>query len=187
MKINFIIEPSDYFDHPHNSTLTNERCIEVPIGLRFLDAFQQDNFIEVGAVLPYYIKASHKCIDPTDKLSSIKEYAENINYKGMSVLSISTIEHIGHGDYGLHKKEDHAAEVLLKIHNESHRYLISWPIGYNKKLDSYTKESNMFEYIFHKRIDHNNWILSKDESVFNTEYGAPFKCGNAVIWVYKNL
>lgn len=188
MTIDFSIRPSDYFDHPHNSTLTNERCIEVPIALRFLDSFQRRyNILEVGAVLPYYTPCRHECVDPVDIAASRKDYAENISYAGLSVLSISTIEHIGNGDYGLPKKEGQAQEVLLKIHNESDRYLISWPIGFNKKLDSYVKESDCFQYVFHKRVSGNEWILSDDQSVFNTKYGTPFRCGNAIIWVFKNL
>jgi len=185
--MDFSIKPDDYFDHPYNSTSTNERCIEVPIGIRFLNLFREDNLIEVGAVLPHYVKSNHDCIDPVDPIASKKEYAENINYTDSSVLSISTIEHIGHGDYGLPKKENQAQEVLLKIYKQSSKCLISWPVGYNRDLDSYVKKNSLFKYVFHKRTKQNEWVLSTSQSVFDTEYGTPFHAGNAIIWVYKNL
>lgn len=185
--MNSIFDVKYYFNHPHNKTIINERCIEIPIALRFLDSFKDDNFIELGAVLPYYIKSDHPVVDPIDRASTIKDYAENIDFSNKSVLSISTIEHIGRGDYHMKKVDGLAQEVLFKIYNASKACLISWAVGYNKPLDSYVQNSNQFNYIFHQRVEANRWVVSEETHNFNAQYGNPFQNGNAVLWIYKNL
>jgi len=186
-KINSIFDIKYHFNHPHNQTIVNERCVEIPVALRFLDLFSNDDFIEVGAVLPYYIKSTHPVIDPVDKASTIKDYAENLDFSNKSVLSISTIEHIGRGDYNIKSQNNLAQEVLKKIYNASKSCLISWAIGYNKPLDSYVKNSNEFNYIFYQRVEVNKWITSQCDSNFNAKYGTPFHNGNSVIFIYKNI
>ena len=118
-KIHSIFGIKYYFNHPHNQTIVNERCVEIPVALRFLDLFKSDDFVEVGAVLPHYIKSNHTVIDPIDNTSTNKDYAENVDFSNKSVLSISTIEHIGRGDYNIKRKNDLAQEVLKKIYNVS--------------------------------------------------------------------
>lgn len=187
MNFNFNVNPNEYFIHTHNSTATNERCVEIPLGIRFFNAFQDDNFVEVGAVLPYYTNFNHCCIDPVDNKATKKEYAENVNFDNLSVLSISTIEHIGRGDYRLPVNRGLAEQTLSKIVNESKRCLISWAIGYNKPLDDFVKNSKDLNYTFHRRTHYSKWDVSNDSSTFNTRYNHPFNNGNAIIWVYKNL
>ena len=43
----------DYFKHNYNQTWTNERHIEVSLGIYFLNKFNFD-CIEIGAVMPHY-------------------------------------------------------------------------------------------------------------------------------------
>jgi hypothetical protein len=176
-----------YFNHPHNETIINERCVEIPVALRFLDLFKNHDFLELGAVLPYYIKSNHPVVDPMDRASTIKDYAENIDFSNKSVLSISTIEHIGRGDYNIKEVDGLAQDVLSKIYNKSKACLISWAVGYNKPLDSYVQNSNQFDYIFHQRVEANKWIVSMEKSNFDAKYGEPFYNGNSVLWIYKNL
>ena len=182
-----IFDINYYFNHPHNQTIINERCVEIPVALRFLDIFKDDDFIELGAVLPYYIKSNHPVIDPIDQASTIKDCAENIDFSNKSVLSISTIEHIGRGDYHMKKVDGLAQEVLSKIYNTSKTCLISWAVGYNKPLDSYVRNSNEFNYIFHQRVEEDRWVVSEGLHNFDAHYGKPFHNGNAVLWIYKNL
>ena len=42
----------DYFKHNYNQTWTNERHIEVSLGIYFLNKFRFD-CIEIGAVMPH--------------------------------------------------------------------------------------------------------------------------------------
>ena len=181
-------EVTYYFDHPRNTTLINERAVELILSLRYID-LTKGELIEVGAVTPYYIKSNHECIDPTDPKATTKDFAENYDYRNKNVLSISTIEHIGRGDYNLEKNEILAFNTLNKIYEESKSCLISWPIGYNKFLDNITKNNlNKFNYFFYvKRNQDPLWELVNDEEGFNFNYGSPFAAANSIIFITKGI
>jgi hypothetical protein len=52
------------------------------------------------------------------------------------VLSISTIEHIGIGDYGLPVDNSLVHKAFQKIFKESPSFLITVPTGYNEVMDN---------------------------------------------------
>ena len=187
--LNIGIKPIDYFDHSYNNTLINERSVELVLGFRYIE-LTGENLLEVGAVTPYYYKLDHKCLDPTDHKATISSLAEDHDYKNKNVLSISTVEHVGMGDgFGLPEQKDLAFEVLRKIHHESKSCLVSWPIGYNQVLDSAVKDNlEEFQHFFYTKTSKKpKWKLIKDKSGFDSKYDSPFKAGNTVIFITKNL
>jgi hypothetical protein len=180
-KINYL------FNHPHNETILNERCVEIPLGLKYID-FVEGDLIEVGAVTPYYIKSNHDCLDPTDKKANIKKLAENYDFTKKNVLSISTLEHIGVGDYKLKKETNLAYEVTLKIYKESKTCLIGWPIGYNYNLDKTVKENiDNYNYMFYIKTGNYTWEYVNGLKGFSYKYNYPFKKGNSIIFLYKGF
>jgi hypothetical protein len=184
-----IYEITQLFDHEHNNTIANERAIEIPLALRYLSEMNGD-LVEVGAVTPYYSTSNHKVIDPMDKKSTIKSRAEDYDFTDENVLSISTIEHIGRGrkKYEKPKIKDLAFKVLKKICKESKSCLLSWPMGYNTELDKKVKQNiDDFDYFFYHKKENKEWALSKDLKYFNSKYGKPFRWGNSVIFITKNL
>ena len=212
----FDIDIPNYYNHSYNNTITNERAVEIPLGFKFLEIFDY-NLIEVGAVMPYYmntIPKNYKCLDPVDKKATIKEYAEKFDFRDKTVLSISTIEHIGMGQYGLQKGGPTSYEVFNKIYNECKYCLISWPIGFNKELDNYfKKELQNFNYFFYNRkykypilkkfniegyfswvkrpfkgrLIKPKWKLEFNKNSLNNKYGRPFQNGNSVIFIIKGF
>ena len=172
------------FDHPYNGTINNERAVEIPLAFRYIDYVNGD-LIEVGAVMPYYSSFPHECIDPADKKANRKEFAQNCDYTNKNVLSISTIEHIGQGDYKLTKDPGSAVPILQKIYQESKSCLLTWAIGYNKDLDDAARSD--FGHFFIVRSGNLQWDIVEDETGFNHEYGKPFIYGNSVIVIYKNV
>ena len=182
-------EITSYFDHPHNATLTNERGVELVLGFRYIDLVKGE-LIEVGAVTPYYRQLTHICLDPVDPKATVKDFAENYDFTNKNVLSISTIEHIGRGDYRLEKNEILAFNVLNKIYDESKSCLITWPIGYNKCLDNLVKDNlSKFNYFFYvKRSQHPpHWEVVANEEGFNFSYGSPFGAGNSAMIISKGI
>lgn len=177
-----------YFNHPYNKTRINERAVEVPISINFADKFSE-NLIEVGCVLPYYFDSNHEVIDLVDEHpKSKKEDAVNFNYSGRNVLSISTVEHVGSSDYGIEEKEQNAAVKLCqKIFSESLNYFITWPLGYNKNLDSWAIGLNDSLFITRQSDNKLNWKQKKTEelSLEDKEYGT-FCCANSII-ILTNL
>jgi hypothetical protein len=173
----------EYFDHPHNNTRINERTVEIPISFNFLDKIK-DNLVEVGCVTPYYRECSHEVIDLTDDHPKSKKVdAVQYNFDDKNVLSISTVEHVGLSDYGIQAKEDNAAiQLCEKIINTSLKYFITWPLGYNKILDSWA--FNLKNSLFISRRDDNKYLWKQKEVTELTEdnkvYGS-FHCANSII------
>jgi len=123
----------------YNSIMT-ERCVEIAIAKNWLNSIDGE-VIEIGAVTPYYLpRAVNEICDPYDPHSkvSIKESMFKLDLRQKNVLSISTIEHVGTGEYGLQINEgETAVNALLKILKESKKCLITFPVGANAELDNY--------------------------------------------------
>ena len=186
--MNFEIAQREYFDHPYNDTINNERAIEIPLALRYIEKVKDlDTFIELGAVLPYYFEnLKHSCIDPVDSKATISDYAENINYFKKHVLSISTLEHIGTNDYGLKANfKVNPYEVLKRIYEDCSSCLISWPIGYNSSLDDDFFNLDQFDCTCFIRINHNKWEEVQKNKLKLVKYNFPFCFGNGLVFVYK--
>lgn len=178
-----------YFDNPHNNTRINERTVEIPISLKFLE-FNLKNLIEVGCVTPYYHECSHEVIDLTDDHPKSKKIdATQYNFKDKNVLSISTVEHVGLSDYGNEIKENNAAIILCeKIIKDSLNYFITWPLGYNKVLDSWAFE-NKRGYFISRRDDNKYLWIEKNQNELtedNKVYGS-FHCANSIIILTNSL
>ena len=194
LKFDISINEDEYFKHSHNQTEKNERSIELVLCFRYVDTLK-GNLIEIGAITPYYRTISHHCLDPIDKKATIKDFAETYDFTDKNVLSISTIEHIGLGDYNLEKNEGLSYDVLCDLYQKSKTCLISLPIGYNKYLDDKIMSNlDEFEYFFYVRESmliplgrHTSWKLINDESGFNFTYNRNPKSANSVIFIIKGI
>jgi hypothetical protein len=198
------ILPRDYLDHSYNQTLKNERCIEVPLGRRWVEGLNNtSNLIEVGAVLPYYQSTDHKVVDLYDEKATLTADVMDVDYTGMNVLSISTIEHIGTTDYtegwgGVTERtvvdENAAILALKKILDESESCFITIPIGYNSPLDGWLRDNvhllNCFPYEKIQHYDKSVWppalspvweFMIEDEEAFDALYFSPYPSANVVL------
>lgn len=163
----------DYFKHNYNQTWTNERHIEVSLGIYFLNKFKFD-CIEIGAVMPHYDYIAKLVIDPRDDYQNCyKINALDYSYFNENVLSISTIEHFKIDEFN--RTDYDSITCLCKIINESKNYLITWPIGYNKILDNYIKSSNISRFIIKRKNVENEWEIDDDITNFNYIYNYPTK------------
>lgn len=161
------------FESEHNCGFKNdrmtERGFELALARDVVGAWKssgEQSIIEVGAVTPYYFPGMIKDIlDAYDshELVNYKMDLLDYDFTGKNVLSISTIEHVGTGDYNLEKKED-AVFALNKLLKESKHCLITWPIGYNKKLDKYVLDNLEDTYLecYYRGIFDNCWKREQD-------------------------
>lgn len=141
------------FENPYNcfshEMRMSERGVELALMKRYLRDIS-DTVTEVGAVSPYYFDDEKitEIVDPADehwKVTNHKSIFEmDLNMK--NVMSISTIEHIGTGDYGLEKGES-AVDALEKIMRESKSYLVTFPYGYNSELDRWVLDNHDLECV----------------------------------------
>lgn len=172
---------------PPNIKLT-ERAIELAIAKEWLK-MNKENIIEVGAVTPYYFPRVIKdIIDPTDKhkLVNIHKSVFEVDLRGKNVLSISTVEHIGTGDYD-YIEHAHGIDAICKIMKESNHCLITYPIGYNAKLDRWTEKhfNNKHIMAYSSGRWNNNWIRRLDKGVLKTKYRYTDFCASAIIIIEK--
>jgi hypothetical protein len=124
---------------PYLATHT-ERSVELAVADYWLSLVPANEVTEIGAVTPYYWpRRVSDIVDPTDAhpLVARREGIETIDLTGRSVLSISTFEHIGRGDYGLTADLPAAGRALDKLFQQSQRFLVTFAAGYNSWLDEH--------------------------------------------------
>lgn len=163
-----------------------ERKAEMPLAAWFLEQFDHD-VIEIGEVCPCEIgDVKHTVYDyGPAKETTIRMDASDVDYTGKNVLSISTIEHVGNGDYGYAREDKKAINLLKKMIDQSNNYLITFPIGYNREFEKDITDSAI-QYIIIERDGNSNWtqVDNKDFSCYN--YNSPYSAGNAIC-VFTNM
>lgn len=183
-----------YFFHAFNCgwppLRTTERSVELAIADHWLNkiALRTNQTYEIGAVTPYYWPGRvSKVIDPADEHSAVtrRDSLFDEDFTGYDVLSISTVEHVGLGDYGLTEARS-AFESILKITSEASACLVSYPVGYNKELDSEIRDSSElagFQLSGLVRTGNYTWQQTDVHSALEYPYGPEW--ANAIIVIEK--
>ena len=151
------------FEHLYNCGFNtqrmSERCIEIAIMQEWLKA--KKNVVEIGAVSPYYFPGYiEEIVDPADRhvLVTERKSVFDVDLRGKNVLCISTVEHIGTGQYGVSEKRD-AVMAIRKILDESAHCLITTPIGENPLIDEYLRDNYLDEntFVYYRNFVGNKW------------------------------
>ena len=152
---------------PTEGFRSSERAIEVPLAIDFLShCVKDDSVVELGCVLPYYIlkHQNHVVYDLADhhpdnvrmdiRLLTADELSGN-------VISISTLEHIGTGEYGIETGDVSAVDVLKRILANAKSYFITFPLGCNPSLDVFVANAtNLNEkYVTRTAANPNDWMV----------------------------
>lgn len=171
-----LVESSAY--HDCKSRRMTERALELSFLLDELEKWNMEShvnpIVEVGAVTPYVFPGLIKdIVDAADPHTLVNRKVDlfECDFHNQNVVSISTIEHVGTGEYGLEKRSG-APEALEKIYNESKHCFITWPIGYNIVLDKFVYENYKSIVEVYKRGKYDNlWTkVASTVDVFNTPY-----------------
>jgi hypothetical protein len=116
-----------------------ERVVELAVAHSWLNLINDDVW-EIGAVTPYYWpKRVSAVIDPTDAHPQVTDRRSmfEADFSGRTVLSISTLEHIGTGEYGHSPHGESVSRAFEKLFCESPTFLVTVPLGYNLTMDHY--------------------------------------------------
>lgn len=157
--------------HLHNCGYENERMsersIEVAMAQEWLK--HNDEVIEVGAVTPYYYPGEVKdVVDPADEhyFVNIHESIFDVDLSSRNVLCLSTVEHIGTGQYGVGETRN-AEMAIEKILAECNHCLITTPIGENPLVDSYLKKHYKDDnlVVYYRRFYGNNWNIANKQEI----------------------
>lgn len=130
------------FCHVHNcgwppSRMT-ERSVELGLADRWL-AHVQEPVVEVGAVTPYYWPGRvHRIVDPADDHPQVTDLVSlfAVDFTQVNVLCLSTLEHIGTGEYGLARDAQGPLDALAHLTAACRNYLITVPFGQHREIDA---------------------------------------------------
>lgn len=122
--------------NPANGT---ERAVELALADRWLSAAPADRVVEVGAVTPYYWPGRvRRVADPADRHPAVTDPVpvERLDLTGRAVLSLSTFEHIGSGEYGLAPDPAALRAAVDQLCRQAESFLVTVPTGYAPGADA---------------------------------------------------
>lgn len=178
----------EYFLHPYNTTWRNERSVEIPIVLDLMRNHEPEKVLEVGNVLPHYVKKS--CHTVVDKFEGGKNVVmeDIVHYRSLHkydlIVCISTLEHVGFDETPQEENKHRlAVETMRSLLSPNGKMIVTVPWGYNPALDSDLLSGRLgFDRIgILKRVDHEDWIEAGWEDIQDVRYGSPYRAANALL------
>jgi len=133
-----------------------ERSIELALADRWLATYP--NTVEIGAVTPYYWPGRvGTVVDPGDSHPNVTDTCSLFDYDATrrTVLCVSTVEHVGTGEYGLPTLGQGPPEAIQHIMRADH-YLITLPSGWNPLADV-VFETPWLHARYLARVSGNTW------------------------------
>jgi hypothetical protein len=167
--------------------IITERRIELPLVKLFLELYNnKKDLVEIGCVTPYFLETTHKVYDLKDNHNKcIHKNASEINLNNLYLLSISTVEHFDVGDYNI-KQSDFLDpyDWIINCTNNTNKYLITFPIGFNIKLDNRILNSNInVSFLSRDSEKSKNWIQKEKNQLTDKDiiYDKTFQtCANTL-------
>ncbi len=184
-----------YFVHQHNCGWPpgrmTERCVEMALADRWLNDPKRTNVIEIGAVTPYYWpKRVESVVDPGDDhpLVTSKTSMMDLDLVGRHVLAISTLEHVGSGEYGQPPQPDEVMSAFRKLFREAEAFLVTVPLGYNPTLDRQMRQPDWIpgdvslNFLVRSPEGGNQWHQTDRPSEVESRYGPLGVDGSRASW-----
>lgn len=177
------------FDHTHNVTWSNERCVEIALAADHLLQFQGRPILEVGNVMSHYSLISHEVLDKFEQAAGVinVDIVEfNPGKKYDLILSISTFEHIGYDDAADGTSANKIIQAIASCRSllaSGGRLVLTVPLGYNPDLDELIQSGKLGESRagFLKRTSRREWQEIPRATALEARYGSPFPYGNAIM------
>jgi len=152
------------FCHAYNcgwpTARMSERAVELAVADSWLDHDDRALLVEIGAVTPYYWPGRvSRIVDPFDSHRRVTDKCSlfDVDFSGMDVVSISTLEHIGLGDYVKPKVAETAQAAFEKISREASRYFVTVPYGVNPAADEFFFSGSLPAARYLVRNPTDNW------------------------------
>ncbi len=177
-----------YLTHYYNATWRNERAVELPLVMAFLEDLRpRARLLEVGNVLSHYVEASHTVVDkfeltPGVVNEDILDYGQPKTFD--AIVSISTLEHVGWDETP--RDSERAERALAHMRSllvDGGRLFLSFPLGYNPALDHLVFDNRLgfrrTHYLQRVSAD-NRWREADISGLTNARYGDPYGSANAI-------
>ena len=136
---------TEYFLHKYNTTWRNERSVELSAAKHFLMNHTNESLLEFGNVLEHYkLGTPDIVIDLYEKGSRVTN-VDIVNFhsndKFSSIVSISTIEHVGWDETPQSPTKTRIAlDRLISLLSPGGVLLITAPTGHNPFLDEMIRD-----------------------------------------------
>jgi hypothetical protein len=184
-----------FFLHHHNCghdpSAATERTVELAVADYWLEKKTGLDIIEIGAVTPYYWPGRiNRVVDPADQHPRVTDRLpiDDVVLSNNAVLCLSTLEHIGSGEYGLPADSAAMKNALIKMTNEATSFLISIPVGYSQASDSIIFNSPRIKgvnYYFVKRTDNPPYWHGEKGIGTRCRYGTRGLMADAVVFLER--
>jgi hypothetical protein len=181
-----------YFTHHYNCgwhpASGTERTVELALADAWLTLARLSTVVEVGAVTPYYWPGRvNRVIDPADDSPMVTDRVSmlDFNLNGASVLCISTLEHVGSGEYGLQAEPRLTQRAVEKLFSEPSKFLATIPMGYNPYMDDLLFRipipTDVSRSFLVRTEDGFGWREERNENASRLSYGhGTARCANSV-------
>ena len=158
-----------HFVHRYNAyhppLRMTERTIELALADIYLRMRGTHDVAEIGAVTPYYWQGRiDQIVDPTDTHHRVTHHQSWADWSGSgeAILSISTFEHIGAGEYGLPANPEESRAAIAKLIDHHESFLVTYPAGYNPALDRHVEDADRTQpgwriLVWHRGTRGNDW------------------------------
>jgi hypothetical protein len=187
----FVLDGVSYAYHvaKGNRTWDNERAVELPLICGELARHgTSEGVLEVGNVLGHYFDTTHPVLDKYEQGPAVTFNEDVVGFRPPFapdlVLSISTLEHVGHSEQPRDPlKFGRAVDVIVGWLRPGGRLVFTVPLGYNPAvgsfLDSAHSARTAVRCLRRATLD-NLWVQADYAEVRDLRYGRPFPCANAI-------
>jgi hypothetical protein len=181
-----------YHSAAYNTTWRNERTVEVPVALRFMQRHAAGRGLEVGNVLGHYGARGHDVLDKYERApgvtnADVMDFEPSARYR--AIVAISTLEHVGFDEEPRDPdKAPRALERLASWLEPGGALLVTLPLGYNPALDErlWAGALRFDDLRCMRRVGADNrWRETGAAEVRGSRYGAPHPWANAVAFGFR--
>ena len=165
-----------YMFHPYNLTWRNERAVEIPVALSYLESHRGDRILEVGNVLSHYVATGHDILDKYEKAPGVTNEDVTAFDPGEDfdlIISVSTLEHVGWDETPREPDKAIAAiDNLVRLLAPGGELVFTAPLGLNPDFDRLLEKGALplDDLWALERVSENNWRQAPFEAVKGAGY-----------------
>jgi hypothetical protein len=190
-------KPLEPVVHSYNLTWRNERAIEIALVRAFLDGARRPT-LEVGNVISHYGFAPDVVVDKYELGAGVLN-VDVMDYVPAepfgSIVSISTLEHVGWDEAGYSGSNTYedlvtpTIEYLRALLQPGGEFLVTCPLGFNPHIDALVRSGDLTPQAeqFFRRSRPGRWHqVTKEAALDHPRYvGGPHGRGADVLWAAR--
>ncbi len=165
-----------------------ERCVEIALGNRAINAHSPEDVLEVGNVMPMAGVTGHAVVDKYEAGAGVINqdivgFVPDRSYE--LVLSLSTLEHVGWDE--IPREPEKAARALHHMSGlvaDDGALLVTIPVGWHRDLEAeFVRGDGPFDSVMLlvRTGRRARWEVRPVSERTDVEYGSPFPCGNGIL------